>query len=264
MTGSDGRLDAATQRRLGGGFDRAAETYASSRPGYPPAAVDWLLGTGRDVLDLGAGSGLLTLALAERAPRVVAADPSRNLLAELGATGPAIPAVQTGAEALPFGPMSFDVVTVATAFHWFDASRALPELRRVLKPGGWLALVWNTRMTDGAAWTRELRDLLRSVRPPTLHGDWGAGSARALDDSASFERPQRAAFDHVQGVDRAGLVSLVASRSYVIALAEPARAELLDRVVALFDAAATDSGLQDSGLLGVPYRTECFRSAVRP
>jgi SAM-dependent methyltransferase len=251
-------LDSETRGRLRGSFDHAAAGYAASRPGYPDEAVDWLLGAGaHDVLDLGAGSGSLTRPLTLRARRVVAAEPSRNLLTELRAEAGVVPAIQTSAELLPFAGETFDVVTVATAFHWFDAERALPEIARVLRPGGHLALAWNTRALT-TSWTQELDDLLRSAQPSTLQGDWGTGSVHALDGSALFDPPEYAAFEHEQRATREGLVGLVASRSYVISLDPPDRDSLLDRVAALLDAHA----VQD-GTLGLPYRAECWRAAVR-
>lgn len=251
-------MDGATQTRLKGGFDQAAEVYAASRPGYPDPAVEWLLGDGADeVLDLGAGSGSLTVLLRRRAGLVVAAEPSPNLLTGLHAADPGIPAVRAGAEVLPFADGVFDVVTVATAFHWFQPDRALPEIARVLRPGGHLALVWNTRHLT-SPWTHRLEDLLRAAQPPTLQGNWGSGSVRVLDHSRWFDPPDRASFDHEQLLDRAGLVDLVASRSYVIALEPASRSALLDQVGALLDAHA-----RPDGTIALPYRTECFRSTVR-
>jgi SAM-dependent methyltransferase len=260
-------MDVTTQARLKTGFDQAADAYATSRPGYPADAVRWLLygdaGAGDDsasldVLDLGAGSGSLTLALPGYAGQVVAAEPSLNLLTELRRAAPEIPAVRAGAESLPFADGGFDVVTVATAFHWFEPDRALPEIARVLRPGGHLALVWNSRVHE-TVWTQRLNALLRSAMPPALQGDWGVGSVRALDDSRWFLPPERATFEHEQPLDRAGLVSLVASRSYVIALDSPAREALLTRVGELYDAT-----VGPGGTLAMPYHAKCFRSAVRP
>lgn len=251
-------MDQATRGRLKGTFDAAARRYASARPSYPDSVVDWLVGvTPRAILDLGAGSGALTRALVFRAGTVIAAEPSHNLLLELRSATPLACAVQTAAERLPFAAARFDVVTVATAFHWFDTRQALPEIARVLRPAGHLALVWNTRaVTD--SWTRDLDELLRAAQPATLQGDWGTGSVRHLEASARFETPERAEFAHSQRLDRSGLVDLVASRSYVIALEEAPRRALLEAVGAVFDTAAGAGGSLD-----LTYVAQCWRAAVR-
>lgn len=243
------------QHRLGVVFGQAAARYAASRPGYPEPAVDWLIaGRPGDALDLGAGSGALTRALTSRVPRVVAAEPSHDLLIELRDRSPTALAVRAGAEQLPFADASFDVVTVATAFHWFDPQRALPEIARVLRPAGHLALVWNTRDST-TPWTQELDLVLRSAQPPTLRGDWGTDSVHALDSSPWFAPPERADFDHTQMLSLGGLRGLVASRSYVIALDPAAREALLAQVSALFEQYA-----QAGDELALPYRTQCWRS----
>jgi SAM-dependent methyltransferase len=247
-------MDDTTRGALRDTFDRAASAYATSRPGYPVAAAGWLVG-GRslDVLDLGAGSGSLTRMLEQFASRVVAVEPSPNLLAELRLAAPGATAVRAAAEALPFKAGLFDVVTVATAFHWFDHETALPEIARVLRPGGTLSLTWNMR-SGGASWTRALDDLLLAAQPPTLQGDWGTGSVRVLDDSALFGTPEYAEFPHAQAIDGPGLVDLVASRSYVIALDPAKRRRLLEDVAALFDA-----HVGASSTLDLPYRCQCWR-----
>lgn len=264
-------MDASTRERLGAAFDRAASSYAVSRPGYPEAAVDWLLdpdagtraaaGTNATggVLDLGAGSGSLTHQLAARVRRVVAAEPSLNLLRELSLEPPSSGMVQAAAEQLPFDAGVFDVVTVATAFHWFDSDRALPEIARVLREGGGLGLIWNVRSRT-EPWTRALSALLRSVRPASLSGDWGAGSAQALDDSPWFAPPSYAEFPHGQRLGRSALMELVGSRSYVIALDEPQRVSLLAEVGDLFDITAGKALTLD-----LPYTSRCWRAvSTRP
>lgn len=247
-------MDRSTRHQLRGGFDSAATEYASSRPGYPGRAVAWLIGDGvPDVLDLGAGSGSLTRLLEGRARRLVAADPSRNLLVELGASSSAA-LVRCSAESIPLADNAFDVVTVATAFHWFDPDLALPEISRVLRPGGVLALTWNERLRTtpfGAA----VSDLLRSARPSTLQGDWGAGSVRSVIESPLFADVERADFPHEQSISRDGLVALVASRSYVIALDEHERRRVLDAAAAVFDAHA-----DGDATLALPYDCQCWRA----
>jgi SAM-dependent methyltransferase len=229
--------------------------YATHRPGYPLDAVRWLVGrVRRSVLDLGAGSGSLTHALISAGHAVVAAEPSRAMLAELAARGLEVPLVQSGAEALPFASGSFDVVTVATAFHWFDAAAALPQAAAVLKPGGRLALVWNIR-SEADGWAAELGELLRAAQPPGLVGDWATDSVRAVAESPLFGPLEAADFPFEQMLDRAGLVGLAASRSYVIALSSTRRRRLLESVGRLFDSAAGADTRVD-----LPYTARCWRS----
>ncbi|MBA2445669.1 MAG: class I SAM-dependent methyltransferase [Nocardioidaceae bacterium] len=123
----------------------------------------WLAGDDLAVvLDLAAGSGQLTTPLASLGHRVVAADLSASMLVQLREVAAAL--AHSTAEQLPFRSAAFDVVTVATAFHWFDESRALPEIARLLRPSGWFGLVWNTREVD-TAWAQALDELLRSAQP---------------------------------------------------------------------------------------------------
>ncbi|NDI49632.1 class I SAM-dependent methyltransferase [Goekera deserti] len=138
--GGLGDLD-GRRARVFGGF---AEEYDRRRPGYPAAAVDWLLPPGAaDVVDVGAGTGKLTGALLERGLQVTAVEPDPGMLAVLGRRHPAARALLAGADALPLPAQSVDAVLVAQAWHWFPHEAAVAEVRRVLRPGGWLGLVWN-------------------------------------------------------------------------------------------------------------------------
>ena len=256
-------MDTATRLALAASFGRDTKNYAASRPAYPREAVSWMVGTDPcDVLDLGAGAGALTSVLLAAGHRVVAADPSAAMLDELGAHRPRACAVQCAAEALPFAPAGFDAVTVATAFHWFDASRALPEIARVLRSGGRLALTWNTR-DESVPWVRRLGDLLRSVQPASLTADWGTGSVTRLRSCPLFDAIEQSEFAFAQLIDRDGLRALVVSRSYVQALAPPDRQRLLADVTTLFDetAAVTSAG-DHRAHLWLPYRSQCWRATV--
>jgi len=118
------------------------------RPGYPPAAVDWLarrldLRPGCRVLDLGAGTGKLTRQLVATGADVVAVEPGPPMLAQLRASLPRVEALVGAAEAIPLPDASVDAATAGQAYHWFDPERAVPELHRVLRPGGALGLIWN-------------------------------------------------------------------------------------------------------------------------
>src|SRR5262245_57888935 len=127
-------------------FGEVAEAYERARPGYPDDAVRWLTGAEPcDVVDLGAGTGKLTRSLVGLGHRVIAVEPLPGMLEQLRGAVPRATALSGSAEAIPLADASADVVVCAQSFHWFDHETALPEIARVLRPGGRLALVWNTR-----------------------------------------------------------------------------------------------------------------------
>ena len=139
-------MDREERERRAGSFGSVAEVYERARPGYPEDAVRWLAGSEPcDVVDLGAGTGKLTRSLVALGHRVTAVEPLPEMLAQLRSAVPGATAVTGTAESMPLADGAADVVTVAQAFHWFDHAAALREIARVLRPGGRIALVWNTR-----------------------------------------------------------------------------------------------------------------------
>ncbi|MFE6911746.1 class I SAM-dependent methyltransferase [Streptomyces erythrochromogenes] len=130
-------------------FDAAAASYAAHRPGYPPAlfdAVEELAGrplAGARVADVGAGTGIATALLHERGAEVVAVEPGDGMAAQLRRAHPGIPVVRGDGDRLPLATGAFDLLTYAQAWHWTDPARSVPEARRVLRPGGALAIWWN-------------------------------------------------------------------------------------------------------------------------
>jgi SAM-dependent methyltransferase len=129
-------------------FDAVAAEYERHRPEYPEAALRWAaqrlgLERGARVLDVGAGTGKLTRGLLALGLDVVALEPGAPMLEQLRAAVPAAEALEGPAESIPLPDRSVDAVFAGQAYHWFDRERALPELHRVLNPGGGLALLWN-------------------------------------------------------------------------------------------------------------------------
>ncbi|MDJ0384342.1 class I SAM-dependent methyltransferase [Streptomyces sp. G-G2] len=130
-------------------FDAAAALYAANRPSYPGElfdAVEELAGRSLDgarVGDVGAGTGIATALLHARGARVVAVEPGDGMAAELRRAHPGIPLVRGDGDRLPLATGAFDLLTYAQAWHWTDPARSVPEARRVLRPGGALALWWN-------------------------------------------------------------------------------------------------------------------------
>lgn len=245
-------MDAETKARRAASFDEVADAYERARPGYPGEAVRWLAGEPpRDVLDLGAGTGKLTRSLVALGHRVTAVEPLAGMREQLVRVVPGTTALEGAAERIPVADASFDVVTVAQAFHWFDHDLALPEIARVLRPGGALALVWNMR-DESEPWAAELGALM---------GGGSFGGVRtaetALGASELFGTVEHARFAHEQLLDETSLRDLVLSRSYCAIGSEDERAEVLERVSALFAAHAVD------GALSLPYATACYRAPRR-
>ncbi|HKE95520.1 MAG TPA: class I SAM-dependent methyltransferase, partial [Povalibacter sp.] len=132
------------------GFSARADMYAKGRPEYPPELEGWLrdtlgLGIGATVVDLGAGTGKFIPRLLATGAAIVAVEPIVAMRAQLAAAFPDVRALSGTAECIPLADESVDVVICAQAFHWFATQAALSEIRRVLKPGGYLGLVWNVR-----------------------------------------------------------------------------------------------------------------------
>ncbi len=241
------------RRRHAGAFGAAAEAYERGRPAYPEAALDWLLprapAARLRVLDLGAGTGKLTRQLAARGLDVVAVDPSAGMLDQLRAACPEVTALAGSAEAIPLEAGSVDVVLVAQAWHWVDPAVAVPDVARVLRPGGRLGLLWNCR-DEREGWTRELGRLMASL-----------GSMEDDSDAPPVGPPfgpvERHDVSWSNPITVDGLVDLVASRSYVIVLPPDARGRVLDQVRAI---AARAPGFAGGGRVPMPYVTRCSRA----
>ncbi len=151
-------------------FETVAEQYERNRPPYADEAVAWVaerLGIvpGSRVLDLAAGTGKLTRQLLALGAEVVAVEPGDEMRAVLERVLPDVEALAGVAEAIPLPDASVDAVAVGQAFHWFDHDAALAEIRRVLRPGGGLGLLWN-RWDEADPLLAAVDELLRVARPP--------------------------------------------------------------------------------------------------
>ena len=232
-------------------FAGVADAYDRARPSYPVDAAHWLVDDPEAVvLELGAGTGKLTEQLASVAHRVIATDPLEPMLDRLRQRVPRVAAARASAEAIPLAARSVDTVVAGQAFHWFDQALALPEIARVLRPGGRLALVWNLR-DERVPWVRRLSAALGGPEPIS-------DPTHALLSSHLFGFVETAEFRLWQPLDRDGLRDLVRSRSYIATRPEAEQQEVLAAVDRIYDDYAHD---RDGVLL--PYRTLCYRAVVR-
>ncbi|HET7304196.1 MAG TPA: class I SAM-dependent methyltransferase [Segeticoccus sp.] len=242
-------------------FDALGATYDAVRPDWPSATVSWLLGSptrnGRahstlTVVDLGAGTGKGTRAVAGLGADVVAVEPADGMRATLTESLHRLPREVAarvtvrggGAESLPLADASADVVTAFQAWHWFDQERAAGEAARVLRPGGWLSMAWHHRLED-EGWQRELSSIVeREANQPD--------DPECPPTGPEFEPAETELFGYElrQGVD--DLVRHASTWSYVAI--HPQRDRVLAQVRALGErVAGTD------GLLTIPMTTRCYR-----
>jgi len=244
--------------RRASSFGSSAAEYADHRPDYAVAAVGWVLagaqGVVGTVLDLGAGTGALTGTLLTCGVEVTAVDPDPLMLVELQARHPAASVVVGAAEALPLGDASVDAVLVATAFHWFDRDRALPEIARVLRPGGVLGTLYN-HTDESVAWVAELGELSRT----------SASSERRPDDERQWPPPvadgvfgdwEEQGFPHSHRRTAESLTTTIGTHSHTRVVSEKERAATLHRVRRFLDSRPETS----RGEFEVPLSTVASRA----
>jgi SAM-dependent methyltransferase len=146
-------------------FEELVDHYDAARPRYPAALYDALPDLSGAVLELGAGTGIATRELEQRAGRIVSTDLGPKMLARLHERSPSVPVVVSRAEALPFADQAFDVVCGAQMWHWVDTAVATPEVVRVLRPRGAFCVWWNEVVADGLPWWDAQQDRLEAGNP---------------------------------------------------------------------------------------------------
>ncbi len=216
---------ASTPRRLT--FGAHADAYERARPEWPEEAARWLVPDGAQlVVEVGAGTGKLTQALAHVAPRVLAVEPDARMLARLRERG--LDGVEGSAEAIPVGNGQADVVVAGSSLHWFDLDAALPELHRVLRPGGRLAFGWNHRDAR-APEIRRMSELITAVHvggQSWRSRDWAA----AVTGGGLFRDVEHAEFPFVLELPRDALEDHLLSYSGIALLPDDERDRLISQI----------------------------------
>jgi ubiquinone/menaquinone biosynthesis C-methylase UbiE len=238
--------------------DRVGD-YIKYRPSYPDGVITTLrdecgLTPATVVADVGAGTGILTRLLLDTKATVIAVEPNaemRGAAEQMLGDYPGFSSVNGRAEATGLPAASVDIVAAAQAFHWFDTSKTKREFARILKPGGWVALIWNERRID-SAFGRAYEELLH--RYSTDYAD--VGHRQITDDTlAAFYSPGRyetAAFPNHQDLTLDGLQGRVMSASYAPAAGHPKHRPMIEALHALFNAHQTD------GLVRFEYTTQIY------
>jgi SAM-dependent methyltransferase len=236
-------------------FAAVADEYERGRPDYPPAVIDAIvselrLGADARVLDLAAGTGKLTRALLASGLDVVAVEPQAALRAPLAASIGAERVIEGLAEAIPLPDASISAVTVADAIHWFDHAAALTEIARVLRDDGGLAIVTTFPDWSSASWAHAVGTLLASLRPvhPQFDGPPWQDAVRA---SGAWSEPRELRLTISIPANAQRIVDHIASFSWIAALDEDQRGELLSRLLAVIETGETPSELPVQVVIGL-------------
>lgn len=250
----------------GVGYQRAAGVYERSRPSYPLAALAALadalpLEAGRTVVDLGAGTGKFTRLLALTGAEVLAVEPVKEMRERLAELLPQVAVTAGTAETTGLPGGCADAVVAAQSWHWFQERQALAEVERLLRPGGALALVWNTYDTS-VPWVRDFQDIYFRLAPKNLPapplasrpGDPG-GWREAFADRAGWGPVEERHWPNPHTTTVADVVERMMSSSH-IAVLEPAAQ---DRVRAEVEAVLGRHGVADGdGAIELPYTTGVY------
>jgi SAM-dependent methyltransferase len=249
-------------RRLS--FGSVATDYDRYRPAPPPQALDWLIPPGAGaILDLAAGTGVVTRELVGRAARVVAVEPDERMRAVLAARCPGAEVLAGRGEDIPLPDASVDAVVVSAAWHWLDPGRAVPEITRVLRPGGRLGVLWVSR-DDRVPWVAEFNAFARESREADrAEGQQGQQGPRRWRRRVEFppgtpmSPAEERSVEFSVPMTKDHLVGLLGTYSVIITLEAGPRAEFSRRVRAFLDRQPWDQ-------IDLPLICRCLRSTRLP
>ena len=254
----------ATRAQRSTSFGAIAADYDRLRPPPAPAAVDWLMpAQARTLVDLGAGTGLLSRALLRRAGHVIAVEPDDRMRAVLTASAPGVEAVRGTAEHIALPDAEADGVYASSAWQWMDPELAVPEIARVLRDGGRFGLVWTTRETD-IPWLRArewFREAYQQARPSDVAEPRDAAGRRlvSLPDGSPFVNIETETFRYSRPMTPAEIVDMLTTYSAVITADPEFIARGRER-----GAAALAAQFPGADVIELPVRSYCWRADRLP
>lgn len=245
-------------------FSDRVDAYVKYRPGYPAEMLDYLykaagLRPNSLVADIGSGTGIFSRLLLERGSGVIGVEPNaamRTAAIELLGGNPGYTSVDGSAEATGLADASVEGIVCAQSFHWFDRERAKREFQRILRPGGKVALVWNSRRTQGNDFLEQYERLFL-----TYGTDYVAVSHRNITERelSQFFAPHEMKverFTNGQRFDFAGLAGRTLSSSYAPAPGHPRHEPMMEALRRLFERSSVD------GTVTIEYETEVYVGSV--
>jgi SAM-dependent methyltransferase len=247
-------------------FGAIAEDYDRLRAGPPEAAVGWLLPADcRVAVDLGAGTGLLTRALARKVPQVVAVEPDERMAAVLrtrssGEQLAGIRVAQGRGEAIPLPDASADGVFASSSWHWLDPARAPREIARVLRDSGRLGVIWTSR-DRRTEWVREVESFRdRAVEPADDRDEqWPRHHREVSLPGELFGSVESESFSFTRRMTIDDFVDMLATYSGAIIASRQDREAGLARARAVLE-----RRFPGASQIDVPMRSQCFRADRLP
>jgi len=240
-------------------FSARVDDYVRYRPSYPDEVVALLerecgLTADARVADIGSGTGFFAALFLRAGCRVYGVEPNAEMRLRgerLLAGEPGFQSVEGRAEATGLPGGSVDFVTAGQAFHWFDLAAAREEFRRILKPGGWVALAWNERLVEGR-FLEGYEALVRRYGADYAGTDHRRMDSSVMDDFFGAGKWRPASFPNEQRFDLTGLLGRLHSSSYAPAAGTEAYARINQEIAQLFAAC------QQEGRVAFRYETKVY------
>lgn len=225
-------------------FTHKSDDYSQFRPSYPAAAVEYLRTNvvGESVVDIGAGTGIFTTLLLQKFSEVLAVEPNANMRNAFQKFLPHIPCYGTSGEDTKLAVKSVDFITVAQAFHWLDADLFKLEAKRILRPGGKVAIIWNTSLKSD--FTNARNKICQKYCPRFRSGHAGKHSSEEGDRflrNTFFKNVEVVAFDNPFAMDKETFEGNIRSRSYALAPQDSDYDAFMRELLEIFDKYAVNN-----------------------